>query len=438
MLVVLIAASALLRASCAPAQQLVLNNGFEAFSRCPTGPGLIDGWVDAWHRTSVASTDYFNTCGFSSRPSRTGEAHVGLLAYDFSPNYREYLTGEISPPLQAGRTYRLDFWVILDDGRLHAVTELGAYFSVTQPTWPGTGPPGVFPQIENSGATIEDKVAWTRITGTYLASGGERYVTLGNFRDDATTTITGWPCCGQFGAYYHVDDVSIREDVPPPQLVVSCVLGGDTCDANSAASGDGRLDFDERVQVAITLENTSAVDVTSYAATLTASGATIVGPAGGLLSVASIPALSSVTVDAFIQLPPSTAAACGDPVDLSLVGQWADQGSWADDALAGCDFLLGDPAGDCGACVPAQTCLWRADASQLSPLTPPSSALFMAETPEGLSLQGPSWQCPLADGDLEQDANALGNGVPLSFYQVNLPTDTLRLTKAGTTIRFAL
>ena len=48
---------------------------------------------------------------------------------------------------------------------------------------------------------------------------------------------------------------------------------------------------------------------------------------------------------------------------------------------------------------------------------------------------GTAWQCPLAGGALERDANALRNGVPSSFCQVNLATDTLRLS-APEAIRF--
>lgn len=201
-------------------QERVVNAGFEQYSRCPTGPGLIDGWLDSWHRTSVASTDFHHLCGFSSHAPRTGDGHVGLLAYDFSANYREYLTGQIVPPLEAGRTYRIEFHVILDEGRLHAVTELGAYFSMSEPSWPGTVPPvGIVPQVENAGATLADKLNWMLVAGTYVAQGGESHVTIGNFRDDASTTVTGWTCCGQYGAYYHLDDVSmVEEGQAPPCL----------------------------------------------------------------------------------------------------------------------------------------------------------------------------------------------------------------------------
>ena len=291
-------ASALAPARDAAAQSIV-NAGFESYSRCPTGPGLIDGWLDSWHRTSVASTDYQNRCGFSAHDPRSGEAHVGLLAYDFSANYREYATGQLTTPLVAGHEYRFEMWCILDAGRLHAVAELGAYFSAAQPTWPGTGPPAaIVPQVVNSTGILDDKVQWMLVSETFVAAGGEQFVTIGNFSDDASTTTVFFGCCGQYGAYYHVDDVKLE---------------------------------------------------------------------------------------------------------------------------------------DVGA---AATCLYRSDVTDLAPFTPPRSSVFMPETAQGIALQGASYQCPIADGDLEQDVLAATNGVPLVLYQVDVAGAVLLVGKSGTTLRF--
>src|SRR5687768_14806554 len=91
-LTLLAALCACLGATSSRAQDLLVNGGFEAYSRCPTGPGVIDGWLDSWHRTSLGSTDFHHQCGFNGHLPRTGLGHVGMLTYDFSPNFREYLT----------------------------------------------------------------------------------------------------------------------------------------------------------------------------------------------------------------------------------------------------------------------------------------------------------------------------------------------------------
>jgi hypothetical protein len=281
----------------AHAQSRLLNGGFEEHSACPRGPGDFDVPLDLWTSTSVASTDYHHACGFTSHAPRTGDGCIGLLALDSSANYREYATGRIDPPLVAGRVYELAFWVIKQAGYLDSIVELGAHFSETEPSWPGTGPPaGVVADFENATGLLDDTIAWREVTGTYVAAGGEAYVTLGNFRDDANTTSVHDTCCGSFGAYYFIDDVRL--------------------------------------------------------------------------------------------------------LDTS----------------------------------PRETCLHRAEMTSLTPPTPSVAELFEPGSP--LMPDGVPYQCPLTTGDLESDPNALNNGFPLVFYQVNVPDETLMLNKFGTTIRF--
>ena len=50
---------------------------------------------------------------------------------------------------------------------------------------------------------------WMLVQGIYTATGGENYLTLGNFLSDADTT--GVPAAGpQPYAYYYFDDVSVE------------------------------------------------------------------------------------------------------------------------------------------------------------------------------------------------------------------------------------
>jgi hypothetical protein len=71
----------------------------------------------------------------------------------------------------------------------------------------------VIPQFETpENVFFADTVNWVPITFEYLAQGGERYVTIGNFQPDSLThtqlpdTINNY-CC----SYYFIDDVSLVE-----------------------------------------------------------------------------------------------------------------------------------------------------------------------------------------------------------------------------------
>lgn len=46
-----------------------------------------------------------------------------------------------------------------------------------------------------------------KISGYFNASGGEQYITIGNFNDDTNTTVVQVGIVGSFGSYYFVDDV---------------------------------------------------------------------------------------------------------------------------------------------------------------------------------------------------------------------------------------
>lgn len=71
------------------------------------------------------------------------------------------------------------------------------------------------PQINYSGAVITDTVGWTKIEGSFIATGKENFITIGNFKDKAHTTYVILPPNprnhGYWYTLYLVDDVSVVE-----------------------------------------------------------------------------------------------------------------------------------------------------------------------------------------------------------------------------------
>ncbi|CAN5452197.1 hypothetical protein BH11BAC2_BH11BAC2_26580 [soil metagenome] len=169
----------------------------------------------------------YNVGGYT--PERTGQnAYVGLQ-FDLNNNYREYISVPISIPLTSGELYRIDFWTQRADSSRYACNKIGALLSNGIPTQTGTGIIGVAPQIEFA-SVISDTANWIYVTGIYQATGGENYITIGLFRNDADPALlktdfgaknTG---CSSFdnSAYYFVDDVGVR---PVSELVE---IQGDT------------------------------------------------------------------------------------------------------------------------------------------------------------------------------------------------------------------
>jgi len=194
------------------AQNLVLNPGLENYITCPGFGQFSNTYINDWDKPTYGSTDYYhyNCPGIipAQQVPHGGDAYAGIIGYNYGAEYREYMTGTLSGPLIPGATYYCEFYVSLNDGYIQAIKELGAYFSVTPP-----GPYAnalhvpVTPQILNTVALLDDTSAWMKVSGYFLASGGEQYITIGNFNTDTNTTIVQVGSVGSYGSYYFVDDV---------------------------------------------------------------------------------------------------------------------------------------------------------------------------------------------------------------------------------------
>ncbi len=253
---------ALLSAFATRAQNLVINPSFETVSSCPQGPSELSKaapWRDA-HENLIGDTcstsDLFNSCNafgalgvgvpaniLGNQTARTGNGYAGIIVYEafaltgcqtlFGSGWREYLQGTLSTPLVAGQTYCVTFYVSLADGVKFASNNIGVYFSntlvnVNCATVSGASNLPFTPQLVYSGPDLITTNGWQRLQWDYTATGGEQFLVIGNYNDDAGTSYT---CVNGTAfnpyAYYYVDDVSVlpepcceAEVAPVPSLCV--------------------------------------------------------------------------------------------------------------------------------------------------------------------------------------------------------------------------
>ncbi len=211
------------------AQNLVLNPSFEDTIPCAINPGPPAMEFAVWFWPTNGSPDYYSelfaNCNINApmapqsyvgyQYARSGVAYASFSTYippGTGPlNYREYIEGVFSDTLVAGHQYSVSFFISAADSCKYYTDAIGAYLSVDSLTnYPSlTTLNTVTPQIENvSGNVIYDTLNWILISGIYNASGGEKYITIGNFKDNSNTTldslINGLP-----GACYFIDDVSV-------------------------------------------------------------------------------------------------------------------------------------------------------------------------------------------------------------------------------------
>jgi len=235
----------------AQAVNLVPNPDFETFLSCPVG-GCLSGTVAEWTCPTTGTADYFHTCdttgGGLSTPANmpgsqaptSGVAYAGFIAYEppgFLGEYREYLEVELISPLVGGQTYAVHFLVSLADNSPYAVEEIGAYLQAgSVGPVPNPNPLPYVPQVEYTGGPIIDKIKWKSVFGAFVAVGGEDHLVIGNFRDDANTTIVPMgPSIGHW-AYYYVEDVSVtpidEQCHPTPDgqaCSQGCFVAGEQC-----------------------------------------------------------------------------------------------------------------------------------------------------------------------------------------------------------------
>jgi OOP family OmpA-OmpF porin len=214
----------LLLPSCIFGQNLVPNSHFDNYSVCPSGLNNLNQ-ATPWINPSANSPDFYHTCGntvpsglgfYQDDHTLTNGGYIGIYTFTTStiiPNAREYLQVELTDSLGAGNKYNVSFFVSLTEFCDIATAEIGIYFSDSLIHYSTQSNIPVVPQIENSDTSyLSDFNAWMKVSGVYTAHGGERFITLGNFRDSASTHAVIIGTGGYMLSYYLIDDVSVIPD----------------------------------------------------------------------------------------------------------------------------------------------------------------------------------------------------------------------------------
>lgn len=193
------------------AQNLVPNASFEVQDTCPMVSQLF--LAPPWNSPTPGSPDLFNnSCNGQVGSPRTGVGSAGLFTYSTFPNNREYMQVQLTAPLIAGQAYEVSFYTKRLDSPIaaYSIDRIGAHLSTTPIaiTNSTAALTAYEPQIEHTGSFIFGS-NYTQVSDIYVASGGEQYLIIGNFRDDATTGTLELNLGGTLRAYNYIDDVSV-------------------------------------------------------------------------------------------------------------------------------------------------------------------------------------------------------------------------------------
>lgn len=205
---------------------LVSNQSLETYSSCPFTLSQLAN-ATGWGQPTlhIGSPDYFNACQtnttagvptntFGSTNANAGQAYAGGYTYlnytGTLATYREYVVATLTSALVAGQSYVVSFQYARSTNCRYASDAYGFYLSSS---WPSMGSSGngalpVTPTSLNPANNYLTSTSWNTYSDTIIAQGGELYLTIGSFTQNANGTLVN-SSASINGAYMYVDDASV-------------------------------------------------------------------------------------------------------------------------------------------------------------------------------------------------------------------------------------
>jgi OmpA-OmpF porin, OOP family len=221
-------------------QNLVPNAGFEQFYKCPgsynyaTNGNLAPGWFspttgtpDLFNRCSIGAAGVpENWAGRSNTYAGVGYAGIYMFIAGRENPYREYLQTELLEPLKRGETYLVEFYFRLSSNSKYSIDRIGFLLSDSAHRIQSDGvfaKKSTFEKINYSFNTNRVTASnWVRFAYSHIATGGEKYLTIGNFSDDHDTrryliasSQSTEPMLSR-AAYFFIDEVKVIQTSTPP------------------------------------------------------------------------------------------------------------------------------------------------------------------------------------------------------------------------------
>ena len=196
---------------------LVNNPSFEEYDTCPTNTMQLNRAIYWWGYSS----DYFNACspstfygvsvpsnGFGFQNAHTGVAYAGCCIY--ASNYKEAIKTKLKDSLIASKRYCSNFYISLAEYTFWQTAysvyldSVGTLFTENMVQDTSYDPILCIGTYIQKSISYIDTVSWFKISNSFIANGGEHYLTIGNF--DIALDYTS-----NFQTYVYIDDVAVCE-----------------------------------------------------------------------------------------------------------------------------------------------------------------------------------------------------------------------------------
>ena len=211
-------------------ENLVENGSFESVKGKVRRLGQIEA-AEGWTAATGAGADLF--VGDSKMPDvmtpenvmgtedpKDGMNYAGIISFSYGDKEeRNYITTKFSSPLKKGERYRVEFYCSLSDLSKYATNKLAAHISKKEPGSDEKLNSLVFEEnliLHPKEEVFNGMFGWDKVCGEYIAKGGEKYITIGNFTNTSDVKnerirkpkdVKGKQV---IAAYYYIDEVSVR------------------------------------------------------------------------------------------------------------------------------------------------------------------------------------------------------------------------------------
>ncbi len=187
-------------------QNLILNPSFES-SACAEFIGAFGSRTSEWSSPTFGTTDLFNPCATGNtgvpvnfngnQAAKFGEQYAGCYFYSKN-NYREYIQGKFSSSLEKDKKYKVSFYLNLAENSDFAIKSIG--FLLTKKKFKVATHQNLSKKILRKLNIERDSVynidndyfldntkEWIYVSKEIIATGGEKFITIGNFASNALT-----------------------------------------------------------------------------------------------------------------------------------------------------------------------------------------------------------------------------------------------------------
>lgn len=207
--------------------EMVENGSFEQIEGKIKKAGAIEvavGWISPTKtKADLYASRVKEGFGVPNNPRGKEDAHdgknyVGIKTFSYGgKEARTYVSTKLKTPMRKGLKYAVKFYVSLAEGSKYAANNIAANFSKKQYNIDAdktiTGESHVM-HVENP--VFNAMFGWDEVCGVYTATGGERFLTVGNFSSDYDTKSERIKKPKNFSgqqvvsAYYYLDNISVE------------------------------------------------------------------------------------------------------------------------------------------------------------------------------------------------------------------------------------